>query len=69
VTETDHVFPPPKRHESEEILIKTKMAYQINLYGGVSHGFAIRADISKPDIRFAQTQAFQQAVQWFQQHL
>jgi sterol O-acyltransferase len=45
------------------------MAYQINLYGGVSHGFAIRADISKPDIRFAQTQAFQQAVQWFQQHL
>ncbi|KAJ5102885.1 hypothetical protein N7532_003414 [Penicillium argentinense] len=67
--ETDSIFPTPKRHESEEILGKTGQPYQINLFSGVEHGFAVRADITKPIIRFAKEAAFTQAVAWFNQYL
>ncbi|GLI80641.1 hypothetical protein PoHVEF18_008998 [Penicillium ochrochloron] len=67
--ETDSIFPTAKRHESEEILAKTGQPYQINLFSGVEHGFAVRADISKPIIRFAKEAAFTQAVAWFNQYL
>lgn len=67
--ETDSIFPIAKRHESEEILAKTGQPYQINLFSGVEHGFAVRADISKPIIRFAKEAAFTQAVAWFNQYL
>lgn len=67
--ETDSIFPAPKRHESEAILSKTGQPYQISLFSGVEHGFAVRADISKPDLRFAKEGAFYQAVSWFNQYL
>ncbi|OQE19092.1 hypothetical protein PENSTE_c016G08409 [Penicillium steckii] len=67
--ETDAIFPTSKRHESEEILAKTGQPYQINLFSGVEHGFAVRADISKPLLRFAKESAFSQAVVWFNQYL
>jgi sterol O-acyltransferase len=38
--EIDMIFPAEKRHESEDILKKIGQPYQINLYGGVEHGFA-----------------------------
>ncbi|KAJ5543029.1 hypothetical protein N7535_005453 [Penicillium sp. DV-2018c] len=67
--ETDAIFPASKRHESEDILRKAGQPYQINLFGGVEHGFAVRADITKPVIRFAKESAFLQAVAWFEQYL
>ncbi|KAJ5084295.1 hypothetical protein NUU61_008874 [Penicillium alfredii] len=67
--EIDSIFPAPKRHESEEILAKIGQPYQINLFSGVEHGFAVRADISKPTNRFAKESAFLQAVAWFNQYL
>lgn len=39
------------------------------LYSGVEHGFAVRADLSKPDVKFAKEAAFLQAVQWFDEFL
>ena len=68
--ETDQVFAPEKRHETEGILKEMaqgpkKTAYQINLYSNVEHGFACRADIRDKRARFAKEQAFIQAVQWF----
>lgn len=69
IAETDGVFPAAKRHESETILAKTGQPYQINLFSGVEHGFAVRADISKPVLKFAKEQAFLQAVAWFNQYL
>jgi dienelactone hydrolase len=36
--ETDAVFPPEKRHESEAILKEIGLPYQVNLYSGVAHG-------------------------------
>ncbi|KAI8625903.1 dienelactone hydrolase [Xylariaceae sp. FL1651] len=67
--ETDTIFPAEKRHRSEEILKEGGQPYQINLYSGVQHGFAVRSDISKKDQRFAKEQAFYQAIQWFDNFL
>lgn len=67
--ETDSIFPTDKRHESEEILKKTGKPYQINLFSGTEHGFAVRSDLNDPVQKFAKEQAFFQAVQWFDQWL
>ena len=67
--QNDDVFPADKRHQSEEILIATGNPFQINLYSGVSHGFAIRADLKVQVERYAKEQAFEQAVSWFNEHL
>jgi len=67
--ETDSIFPAEKRHKSEEILAKTKQPYQINLFYGVEHGFAVRGDVNVRATRFAKEQAFAQAVTWFNEFL
>ncbi|KAL1868447.1 hypothetical protein VTK73DRAFT_3655 [Phialemonium thermophilum] len=67
--ETDSIFPADKRHKSEEILQKTGHPYQITLYSGVEHGFAVRCDLSVPLQKFFKEQAFYQAVTWFNQFL
>lgn len=63
--ETDTIFPTEKRHESEEILKETKQPFQITLYSGVEHGFAVRGDVSQKVQKFAKEAAFYQAVSWF----
>ncbi|KAH7383410.1 dienelactone hydrolase [Cadophora sp. MPI-SDFR-AT-0126] len=67
--ETDQIWPTDKRHESEVILAKTGQPYQINLFSGVEHGFAVRGDLSKEQLKFAKEQAFLQAVAWFDKYL
>ncbi|KJZ71727.1 hypothetical protein HIM_08869 [Hirsutella minnesotensis 3608] len=67
--ETDQIFPTEKRHKSEEILAKTKQPYQINLYCGVEHGFAVRGAADVKVQRFAKEQALKQAVTWFDNFL
>jgi dienelactone hydrolase len=69
VVETDGAFPAEKRHESEQILLDSKLPYQINLYSGVSHGFAVRSDLKNRVAKYAKEQAFFQAVFWFDEHL
>jgi dienelactone hydrolase len=51
------------------LLVATKLPYQITLYGGVKHGFAVKADLSDKRQKFANEQAFYQAVQWFDEWL
>jgi dienelactone hydrolase len=65
----DFVFTTAKRHESEEILDSLDVAYQINMFSDVEHGFAVRCDLSKARQKFAKEQAFSQAVAWFDQYL
>ncbi|KAK4187708.1 putative dienelactone hydrolase [Podospora australis] len=67
--ETDSIFPAEKRHKSEEILKETGKPYQINLYSGVEHGFAVRGDITQKVEKYAKEQAFLQAVTWFDSYL
>lgn len=67
--ETDQIFPEEKRHETEKILKEHKKTYQINLYSGVEHGFAVRADLSSQQAKYAKEAAFLQHVQWFDEYL
>ena len=67
--ETDAIFPADKRHKSEEILKGLGKPYQINLYSGVSHGFAVRGDLAVRANVWAKEQAFLQAVHWFDEFL
>ncbi|KAJ5086917.1 hypothetical protein NUU61_008224 [Penicillium alfredii] len=67
--EIDQIFTTQLRHESEDTLIKTGQPWQINLFGGVKHGFAVRGDLNDNKQKFAKEQAFYQAVLWFNQFL
>jgi len=67
--QTDSIFPTEKRHKSEEILINKGLPFQINLYSGVEHGFAVRCDTSVKIQKFSKEQAFLQALAWFEEHL
>jgi hypothetical protein len=46
------------RHESEDILVKARQPWQINLFSGVVHGFAVRADLTDSQQKWAKEQAF-----------
>jgi hypothetical protein len=63
--ENDGSFNAIKRHEAEDILAAKNSTYQINLYSGASHGFAIRVDMSNRRQVFAKESAFRQALSWF----
>ncbi|KAK8074404.1 hydrolase tropI [Apiospora hydei] len=63
--EDDFIFPTELRHKSEEILKTVGQPWQINVYSGVQHGFATRADLSVKAAKWAKEQAFFQAVAWF----
>ncbi|KAH0531207.1 hypothetical protein TsFJ059_000069 [Trichoderma semiorbis] len=63
--ETDLIFPAESRYKSEVILRKIGQPYQIFLFSGVIHGFAVRGDISRKDQKAAKEHAFQQAINWF----
>jgi hypothetical protein len=45
-------------------LKKLGIPYQISLYGSVSHGFGVRANVSDKRAKFAKEEAYLQAVRW-----
>lgn len=65
----DEIFPATLRYESESILAKANQPWQMNIFSNVSHGFAVRADLTLKRQRFAKEQAFSQAVAWFVNYL
>ena len=67
--ESDQIFPAENRHKSEATLRETGLPYQINLFSGTEHGFAVRANLEVKEQRWAKEQAFCQAVDWFGVHL
>ncbi|KAF8541201.1 Alpha/Beta hydrolase protein [Trichophaea hybrida] len=67
--ETDDIFTTELRHQSEAKLAEIGATYQINLFSGVTHGFAVRGDLSAPQVKWAKEKAFEQAVEWFKFHL
>lgn len=56
---------PERRSVLEAMLAETSQPYQLNLYGGTSHGFGVRANVSDPEQKFGKEAAFYQAVRWF----
>lgn len=67
--ETDDIFPASKRRETEDILKKHTVPYQLFLYSDVEHGFATKGDLSHEKARFAKEQAFLQAVYWLGEYV
>jgi hypothetical protein len=64
--EIDDIFTVENRRETEDMLAKlaVPVPWQIFLYSGVEHGFAIKGDLASERGRFAKEQAFKQAVGW-----
>ncbi|CAI4055570.1 hypothetical protein SUVZ_01G0140 [Saccharomyces uvarum] len=63
--EEDHIFPADLRHLTEEKLKEIHAIYQIDLFSGVSHGFAARSDITKPAVKYAKEKALLDQIYWF----
>ncbi|KAK9435839.1 dienelactone hydrolase family protein [Metarhizium brunneum] len=61
----DELMPPERRGQIEAMLLQTGQPYQLSLYGGTGHGFAVRANISNPVEKFGKEAAFVQATRWF----
>lgn len=63
--EVDAIFPAAKRHETEDLLSKMDVPWQISVYSDTEHGFAVKGDMGTKKARFAKERAFEQAVGWF----
>jgi dienelactone hydrolase len=59
------MFGTEQRHQAETILAKTKTPYQMSLYAGTEHGFAVRANVTSKIQKYAKEEAYLQAVRWF----
>lgn len=67
--EIDEIFTKDLRYQTEAKLTELKATYQINLFGGVEHGFSVRGDMKDPKQKFAKEEAFRNALVWFNQYL
>lgn len=67
--ETDQIFPAQLRRKVEDTLQNKKLPYQVALYGGVEHGFAVRTDLSIREKKFAKESAYFQAVRWLDEYV
>jgi hypothetical protein len=67
--ETDMSLSTSRRREIEDLLVKNRATYQINLYSSVSHGFAVSINLNDRKQVFAKESAFLQALRWFDEFL
>ncbi|KAF2665058.1 alpha/beta-hydrolase [Microthyrium microscopicum] len=63
--EKDHAFPPGKRNKAQAILEEGQKKYQVQLFQGVSHGFAVRCNLEDPYERYVKEQSYRGIVEWF----
>ncbi|ODQ77406.1 hypothetical protein BABINDRAFT_169270 [Babjeviella inositovora NRRL Y-12698] len=63
--ETDRIFPEELRRKTEDILKANKNVYETVIFGGVTHGFAVRCDPSVPAQRYAKEKTLCDQVMWF----
>lgn len=66
--EIDDIFPTDLRYKSEQILIKSGIHFQIDLFQGVEHGFTVRGDLSNPIIKYAAEKAVSDQIAFFKFH-
>lgn len=64
--ETDHTFNAEFRRRAVDILIEGKKPYQLQLFSGVEHGFALRGDMKNPYERYVKEQSLEGIVKWFE---
>ncbi|KAH0199009.1 alpha/beta-hydrolase, partial [Aureobasidium melanogenum] len=60
----DELFPQEQRNRTQEILTKGETHFSVQVYSGVGHGFATRANLEDPHARSAKEQCFKNFVDW-----
>lgn len=63
--EVDHTFPLEFRRKAEDILVEKKATYHIQVFSGVSHGFALRGNVNDPVAKWAKEQSAETIMKWF----
>ncbi|QLQ81737.1 hypothetical protein HG537_0F04980 [Torulaspora globosa] len=63
--ETDPIFAPELRHLTEEKFAEIGARYQLDLFSGVSHGFAVRGNEEDPCVRYARDKVLLDQIYWF----
>ncbi|PPJ51011.1 hypothetical protein CBER1_07813 [Cercospora berteroae] len=64
-SEIDQTFPKEFRRRAVDILDEKKARYQVQVFQGVSHGFALRGDMDDKWQRYAKEASFQGILDWF----
>ncbi|KAJ7074765.1 Alpha/Beta hydrolase protein [Mycena amicta] len=64
--ESDFTFETAARRRAEDILVENKAKYQIQVFSGVTHGFAIKGDLDNPDFRWAKEESARGIIGWFE---
>lgn len=65
--EVDPVFGLKDRIQAESILSENKIRFMLTLFSGVSHGFAVRGDISDPVVKYSKEKVLADQISWFGQ--
>ncbi|SCU77225.1 LAMI_0A00166g1_1 [Lachancea mirantina] len=63
--EIDAMFSTEKKYETEAKLQEIGARYQLDVFSGVSHGYAVRHGTSCPLIKYAKEKTFHDQVYWF----
>ena len=66
--ENDPLFPDDIRTAGQEILEKNKIEYELKVFEGVPHGFAVVGEYENAKIHDAQEEAFEQMLGWLKKH-
>ncbi|KAK5560181.1 hypothetical protein LTR46_001931 [Exophiala xenobiotica] len=64
-SEVDHTFPTDARRQAISILQDNKKTYNLQLFSGVEHGFALRGNMEVPYERYVKEESLRGIVQWF----
>ncbi|KUL82782.1 hypothetical protein ZTR_10883 [Talaromyces verruculosus] len=64
-SETDHTFNTESRRKAMEIMQMDNKIYQLQLFAGVEHGFALRGNMDVPYERYVKEQSLKGIVEWF----
>ncbi|KAF8060663.1 Alpha/Beta hydrolase protein [Lyophyllum atratum] len=63
--EVDHTFPLESRRRAEDLLVAAKANYHIQVFSGVSHGFAVRGNPEVENERWAKEECARSVIGWF----
>ncbi|RFU35121.1 hypothetical protein B7463_g1178, partial [Scytalidium lignicola] len=63
--EVDHTFDAASRRRAVDILQSEKKPYQLQLFYGVEHGFALRGNMDNPYERYAKEESLTSIIKWF----
>lgn len=63
--ENDQAFNTESRRKAVDILREAKKPYHVQLFSGVSHGFAVKGDPDVPYERWCKEQSLRGMVDWF----